>query len=317
MSDGVLLMKETEFAVGRYEDAIHAEGHDDILVGDQGYKYRILEGRVMPPYITPDRYFMSRNVKMREGDICFTGFPKSGSTWLSYILTLITTNGILPTEKTLRDSLQWIASSFTYPRTRKYLESLPSPRIFKSHMPYDMAVGGVPAGNPCRHIYIARNPKDVVVSYFHFERSKSWAGGYDGAWEHWLQMFMDGKVQRDDWVDHVLSWWKHRDAENILFLTYEDLKQNFDLTVRKIANFIHFPMTDSLLEIVADKSSFGNMSNDDFSNMHEIEELGSFFRAGQVGSWKSQFTSEQSAAFDKWLNSRLEGTELMFSYSGS
>ena len=53
MSDGDLLMTETEFAVGRYEDAIHAEGHDDILVGDQGYKYRKLEGRVMPPIPSP------------------------------------------------------------------------------------------------------------------------------------------------------------------------------------------------------------------------------------------------------------------------
>ena len=24
------------------------------------------------------------------------------------------------------------------------------------------------------------------------------------------------------WFDHVLSWWKHRDDPNILFLTYED-----------------------------------------------------------------------------------------------
>ena len=24
------------------------------------------------------------------------------------------------------------------------------------------------------------------------------------------------------WFDHVLSWWKHRDDPNILFLKYED-----------------------------------------------------------------------------------------------
>ncbi|GMQ82324.1 MAG: sulfotransferase domain-containing protein [Rhodothermia bacterium] len=302
----------TEFAVGKYEDALHAEALEDLQIGEFGYKYRILDGVVMPPYITPERYKMSRTIANRPGDICFTGFPKSGSTWLSYVLLMITRDGELPTDKTLRNCLHWVASSFTYPRSREYLESLPSPRIFKSHMPYDMAVGGSLVDSPCRHIYIARNPKDVVVSYYYFEKSKSWAGGYNGPWDHWLKMFLEGKVQRGDWFDHVLSWWNRRDAENILFLKYEDLKKDFDTEVRKIARFLDYPMSSELLTSIKEKTSFHHMQEDHFSNMHEIEELGGFFRRGQVGSWQEQFTFTQNEFFDEIYETRLKGSGLNF-----
>lgn len=41
--------------IPEYEDAIHAEVMDGLQVGEDGYKYRMLDGVVMPPYITPAR----------------------------------------------------------------------------------------------------------------------------------------------------------------------------------------------------------------------------------------------------------------------
>ncbi|OPX36301.1 MAG: hypothetical protein B1H11_07715 [Desulfobacteraceae bacterium 4484_190.1] len=306
--------KSTEFVVGKYEDGVHAEVLNDLEIGEFGYKYRILDGAVMPPYITPDRYRLSRTIKTRPGDICFTSYPKSGSTWLSFVLLLITRKGEIPTDRTLRNSLHWVASSFTYPRSREELDAFPSPRIFKSHMPYHMAVGGNPVDNPCKYIYIARNPKDVVVSYYYFERNKSWAGEYSGSWEHWFKMFVEGKVQRGDWFDHVLSWWEHGKAENILFLKYEDLKRNLDSEIKKIARFLGYPMSTELLGTIREKTSFQNMQQEDFSNMHEIEELSGFFRKGKVGSWRDQFTVAQSEFFDELYAERMRGTGLEFDF---
>lgn len=304
-----------KFTIGKYQDSVNAEVVDDLKIGDYGYKYRVLDGWVMPPYITPDRYELSRTINTRRGDICFTAYPKSGSTWLSYILLLLTRNGEIPTDETLRSCLHWVASSFTYPRSREQLEALPSPRIFKSHMPYSMAVGGEPADNPCKYIYIARNPKDVCASYFHFESNKSWAGDYNGPWEHWLKMFVNGEVQRGDWFEHVLSWWQHRHATNILFLHYEDLRQSFASEVARIAHFLDYPLPAGLLEKIEEKTSFEVMKRDDFSNMHEIEELTGFFRRGQVGSWKQRFSDAQNAYFDAICAERLQGTGLAFEYN--
>ena len=186
----------TSFPIDEYRDEIHAEDTDSLQVGECGYKYRMIDGVVMPPYVTPARYHLSRTIETRPGDICYVSYPKSGSTWLAYILVLIVNRGQIPEGKeTLRDCLHWVESSWTYPRDADELEAQSSTRIFKSHMPYNMALGGDPAKNPCKYVYIARNPKDVAVSYYYFERQKSWSGNYSGSWDHWLEMFLQGQVQ--------------------------------------------------------------------------------------------------------------------------
>jgi hypothetical protein len=175
-------------------------------------------------------------------------------------------------------------------------------------------------GEDYERSYVPDSAQEVLERWdmeaAHFESEKSWAGEYDGPWEHWLQMYMEGRVQRGDWADHVLSWWEHRDADNIFFLRYEDLREDFDATVARIAAFLDYPLPPELLATIREKTSFQVMKQDDFSNMHEIQELTQFFRRGQVGSWKDIFTDEQSERFDTWLRGRLDGTELEFRTSG-
>jgi hypothetical protein len=156
---------EPKYKIRKYCDEENAEVIEDLQFGEYGYKYCTIDGIVLPPYITPDRYALSRSIDTRPGDICFTSYPKSGSTWLSYVLIIITGNGEIPPGDTLRNCLQLVASSWPYPRSKKSLDSAPAPRIIKSHMPYNMALVSVPAESACKHIYIARNPKDVAVSY--------------------------------------------------------------------------------------------------------------------------------------------------------
>ena len=297
-----------------YADELHGEDLKGIEVDEHGYKYRMLEGIMMPPYITPDRYKLSRTLKTREGDICFISFPKSGSTWLSHVIYLLVHNGETPAGETLRSSLHWVASSWPYPRSEAELNALPSPRIFKSHMPYDMAVGGIPTETPCKYIYIARNPKDVAVSYYHFESGKKWSGNYSGTWENWLDAFLNGKIQRGDWFDHVLSWWKQSKADNILFLCYEDLKDEFDSVLEQLSVFLGYELGDDLRAVIKEKTSFNKMKKDEFSSLHEIPELGSFFRKGQIGSWKDRFTVAQSEAFDLYFEERMMNYDINFKF---
>jgi hypothetical protein len=270
----------------------------------------MVDGRVMPPYITPKRYELSRNIETRDSDICFISYPKSGSTWLSYIIVLLTGSE----GTTLRNSLHWVESSWTYPRSKEELENAPAPRIFKSHMPYSMGLGGVPARNPCKYIYIARNPKDVCASYYYFESGKSWFGYYDGGWDHWLQMFLDGKVQRGDWFDHALSWWEHKDAENVLFLTFEDLKRDTESQLRRIAEFLDIELSPEKLEEVKNKIGFFQMQKTQFSALKDVKEFNKFFRKGEIGSWKEYFTVAQSERFDQVFKDRVGASGLDFAF---
>ncbi|CAH3169017.1 unnamed protein product [Porites evermanni] len=104
------------------------------------------------------------------------------------------------------------------------LDTLPSPRILKSHLPLNSIPKSDNKEMQCKYIYVARNPKDIAVSYFHFTEHRRKAGnGFSGPWEFYAKLFIEGNVCWNAWNDHVLGWWKHRDDPNILFLKYEDL----------------------------------------------------------------------------------------------
>ncbi|KAK5996458.1 Sulfotransferase 1C2 [Cladobotryum mycophilum] len=257
---------------------------------------------------TPRAYGRSRKLETRASDVCFVSYPKSGTTWLSYIIVLITGNA----GKSLQDSHYWVESNWTS-ESKVPLEETQGPRMLKSHMPYNMALGGDPAKNACKYIYIARNPKDVCSSYYHFESNKSWTGYYDGGWDHWLQMFVDGKAHRDDWFDHVLSWWEHRDAENILFLTYEYLKRDMAGQLRKVAQFLSATLDDAKFEEIEHKVSFSEMKKTDFS-APKSKEMGKFFRKGEIGSWKEYFTVAQNERFGQLYKAKMGSSGLTFTF---
>jgi len=297
-----------------YSDELHAEVLEDLRIGEHGYKYRLVEGIVMPPFITPSRYALSRTIETRPDDICYNGYPKSGTNWLANILVRLVNQGEAPSDRTLRDSVHWVESSIEYPRSKAELDAAPSPRIFHSHMPFHMALGGDPLGNPCRYVYIARNPKDVAVSYFHFESRAPWAGQYDGEWPHWLSMFLGGKLQRGDWFDHVLGWWRHRDAPNVHFLRYEDLLRNFGAELRRLGAFLGYDLSDDVVRAIEERTAFANMKQDSFSNLREISELSHFFRKGVIGSWKERFTVLESEWFDEIYRERMRGSGLDFDF---
>ena len=72
-----------------------------------------------------------------------------------------------------------------------------------------MMPGGEPAKSPSKYIYVARNPKDTAVSYYHHKLSLTHYG-FNGSWDYFFEQYLIGRVSHGSWFDHVLEWWKHR-----------------------------------------------------------------------------------------------------------
>ena len=69
------------------------------------------------------------------------------------------------------------------------INTLRSPRILKSHLTYNIIPKSANEANKCKYIYVARNPKDVAVSFFKFETNLE---RFKGPWEVYVKLFLEG-----------------------------------------------------------------------------------------------------------------------------
>ncbi|KAL0295937.1 UNVERIFIED_CONTAM: Cytosolic sulfotransferase 14 [Sesamum radiatum] len=131
------------------------------------------------------------------------------------------------------------------------LENIPNPRIFSTHMHFNMLPVSIHASN-CRIIHICRNPLDQFVSHINFSSQNDFAGinAYGPFWDD----------IRGYWNAHL------ENPEKVLFLQYEDLKEDITSQVKKIAEFIGFPFSleeeeQGLIDQISRLCSFESLSN--------------------------------------------------------
>ena len=259
------------------------------------------------------------SISLDPSDVWIVTFAKAGTTWTQQIVKLIRNGGEVD-DRNINESIPWLEANSFF---KKDIMSLPKPRAFKSHFSYELMPCGKPNTTPCKYVYVARNPKDVAVSfYFHYHRLQTIPGA-NLEWNLFFCNFIFGNLVFGDYFDHVLSWWAHKDDKNVLFLKFEDMKKDLPTAVARIAKFIECDVTDEVIEKVAAKASFNVMKNDDTANYSWISPLSvnssapAFMRKGEVGDWKNYFTPEQSAEMDKVCRERLNGSGLEFDFGST
>ena len=85
----------------------------------------------------------------------------------------------------------------------------------------------------------------------------------------WLNLFfrnfVDGKVIFGDFFDQVLSWWPHKDDENVLFLTFEEMRRDLPSVVACM--FIGIDISAEVISQVSSKSTLDAMKEDKTVNL--------------------------------------------------
>ncbi|GBN77502.1 Sulfotransferase 1C2, partial [Araneus ventricosus] len=94
-----------------------------------------------------------------------------------------------------------------------------------------------PWSEQAKYIYVARNPKDCCVSYFHHTKNLP-QHGFKGDFDEYFELFLSGKVDYGDYFDHLMEWYEHRNDPNVLFMTYEQIQEDTETSVLKMASFI-------------------------------------------------------------------------------
>lgn len=187
-----------------------------------------------------------------DTDVILATFPKSGSTWMSYVLYQLTSGGDEGFSD-IKDVVFDITPGHWDPDTNPFeMAQKFEPRTFKTHGSWRHA----PKGG--RYIYISRNPSDIFWSLYNFIHDLFGMEERVEVEEFYQQYFVDRFGTDHDignvW-NHILDWLPHRNDDNVLWLHYEDLRENFPVCVSKIAAFMDVELTDDLQHLVLERAT--------------------------------------------------------------
>ncbi|NEQ41477.1 MAG: sulfotransferase domain-containing protein [Okeania sp. SIO3I5] len=263
----------------------------------------------MPMGFPPEGFSSGISYQAQSSDIFIATYPKCGTTWTQYLVWLILNNG------------QPLLASETISEVSPHLEEVgkeaiakfTSPRIIKTHLPYNLT----PYNPEANYIYVARNPFDCAVSFYHHTRGFIKHYDFaDGTFDDFFECFITGEVDFGDYFDNLVPWYEHKDDNNVLFLTYEEMKYNPQKAVFKIATFFGSKYVETLkneqvLNQIMTHSSFENMSKkQERWSSKRPENMPSFIRKGKVGDWKNYFSPEQTKRLMDKFKMRTLGTGL-------
>jgi hypothetical protein len=238
-----------------------------------------------------------------KGDIFVVSYPKCGTTWLQYIVHLLIRQRPLGPGDALADAFPHLEEV-----GRGFVEAQAEPRLIKTHLRFGMT----PFSSEARYLFIARNPFDCVVSFFHHTRG--FPRHYDfanGTFSEFFECFLAGTVDFGSYFEHLISWYRQRGLNNVLFLTYEALTCDPKREIRRIAAFLGARAvsaigTDSALDRLIDETGLAAMQRDQQRwSSARPDWAEPFVRTGRVGGWQALMTPGQAHALLAEFDHRL------------
>nr|XP_006825115.1 PREDICTED: amine sulfotransferase-like [Saccoglossus kowalevskii] len=243
---------------------------------------------------------------IRDDDVIIQTFPKSGTLWMLHAVSLMYDDlnwKLNPTGKSLRlgyfyektDSVPGLYGA-TVRATKCSLHEMPSPRLMLSHLhPQFFHTEWRKRNRKCKIICITRNPKDVCVSFYNFLKSLTFAEMHL-SWDDWVEAFIEGRVWYGPWLQYALAWNQYGLEDNVIHVTFEDMKQDLKSVLVKIADFLGRPLTEETIDRVVAMCSLDEMRASGTDVQMSPAQSGEswpqhaeYFRKGQIGDWKKSF----------------------------
>lgn len=276
---------------------------------------------------------IAENSHPRADDVLIVSYPKSGNTWMRFLIS----NLLAYNENEVKERFNYINFQDVeniipdlefYPhrelyRQRRAQEGLQF-RFYKSHQPFthtmarcDEAIGMM-AADQCscpncpsefrRIIYIVRDGRDVMCSYYKFRKNLGVLSKDTSFTE-----FMDSPVFPGySWVDHVESYlnasssdvlWSGEDGTkkpklDIKFVHYEELLQFPTAILSSVAEWAGIPHSAESIEWAVSRSSFDALREvEDADGVALFQKRFAermspdwrFMRRGEAGSWGECF----------------------------
>lgn len=272
------------------------------------YLYQVGGFWLLPQFVQ-SIFRVIKHFKPLPNDIILASFPKTGTTWLkSVIFSIIHRSSKHRLAMAHPHELVPTLEVQVYTTSSEPSYTNQSTRIFSTHIPYQLLSETLDLSE-CRVVYMTRNPKDTLVSTWHFVNK--WKKAIDDPWplETATDKFCQGLTPCGPYYDHVMGY-KNLSLErpkNVFFITYEELRSDPITHVKKLAEFLGCPFEgrdeEEQVREVVKSCSFEVLSNYEVNKSEESPSwfqlpYNSFFRKGDVGDHKNYLSDETIECID-------------------
>jgi len=241
-----------------------------------------------------------RSLLILPDDIFLVSFPKSGNTWTRFLLA----NLRFPDQPATWANINRLIPDPTV-TTKRDFDRMPRPRIIKSHECFDPRYPRV--------VYIVRDPRDVVVSQYHYHR-KIRKIEDDSPMEKFVTRFLAGETcPHGSWGQNVSTWLTTSEGNpRFLLLRYEDLVADTARELAKVVAFLDLSAGPERIAQAVERSSADRMRQlekrqpDKNELMKGSRKDLSFVRAAGSGGWRSDLPAPMVARIEAAWGSLMQ-----------
>lgn len=218
-------------------------------------------------------------------------YPRSGSTWLRFMLLEILAgqaSGFSNTNEMIPDVGRHLTAAPVLPA---------GGRLIKTHEPYRPEYK--------KAIYLVRDPRDVALSEFAYQKALGLSGN---DFSIYLERFLRGEVNPfGSWSHHAQSWMDAADhgRSEVLLVYFEELKRNSEQELSRIVEFLGVTVQAIRIREAVANNSMDRMRQKEKADPQRASAKGKFIRSGSAGGWREAFTEDQSQLVQQYAGNIL------------
>ncbi|MDZ7842415.1 MAG: sulfotransferase domain-containing protein [Gammaproteobacteria bacterium] len=218
-------------------------------------------------------------------DTYIVSYPKSGNTWLRYMLAQAVSGRLLLSLSELNNVIPDM-----YQYTDEELLQCQRPRIIKSHERCNRKYRKV--------VYIVRDPRSVMISLFHYQK-KLLMLPEELSLEAFMERFISGAgLGHGKWSDHVNGWLaRNNNASTFRLVKYEDICTDPIGQLCSICNWLGLRVDEEMQKEIVEGSSLEALrkreKDEKWQSTLKVEDTSrNFFRKGEPEEWKTVLKTE-------------------------